>query len=385
MPQTVAAPFPWADVWGQDAAVDTLRNAASDPSALSHAWLITGPPGSGRSTLAHAFAAALVADHPDDEAAMRQVLAGTHPDVTALRTDKVIITIAEARALVERSYFAPSAGRYRVIVVEDADRMVERTSNVLLKALEEPPEQTVWILCAPSEADLLPTIRSRVRSLRLREPDVADVARLITLRTGVDEGIAEQAARHAQRHIGMAQRLATDEAARRRRDETLRSVLGVRGVSDAVEVAGRIIQAATDDAKALTAERDAAERASLLRMVGIAEGQAVPPALRTQISALEDDQKKRATRSLRDGIDRVLTDLQSLFRDVVMLQFGRDDELINRELREDLAALAAAWPETRTLVVLDHLADTRQSLERNVAPLLALESLLVTVTSGRTP
>ena len=385
MPQTVAAPFPWADVWGQYAAVDTLRNAASDPSALSHAWLITGPPGSGRSTLAHAFAAALVADHPDDEAAMRQVLAGTHPDVTALRTDKVIITIAEARALVERSYFAPSAGRYRVIVVEDADRMVERTSNVLLKALEEPPEQTVWILCAPSEADLLPTIRSRVRSLRLREPDVADVARLITLRTGVDEAIAEQAARHAQRHIGMAQRLATDESARRRRDETLRSVLGVRGVNDAVEVAGRIIQAATDDAKALTAERDAAERASLLRTVGIAEGQAVPPALRAQISALEDDQKKRATRSLRDGIDRVLTDLQSLFRDVVMLQFGRDDELINRELREDLAALAAAWPETRTLVVLDHLADTRQSLERNVAPLLALESLLVTVTSGRTP
>ncbi|MEV7608153.1 DNA polymerase III subunit delta' [Microbacterium sp. NPDC089320] len=385
MPQTVAAPFPWADVWGQDAAVDTLRNAASDPSALSHAWLITGPPGSGRSTLAHAFAAALVADHPDDEASMRQVLAGTHPDVTALRTDKVIITIAEARALVERSYFAPSAGRYRVIVVEDADRMVERTSNVLLKALEEPPEQTVWILCAPSEADLLPTIRSRVRSLRLREPDVADVARLITLRTGVDEGIAEQAARHSQRHIGMAQRLATDESARRRRDETLRSVLGVRGVNDAVEVAGRIIQAATDDAKALTAERDAAERASLLRTVGIAEGQAVPPALRTQISALEDDQKKRATRSLRDGIDRVLTDLQSLFRDVVMLQFGRDGELINRELRDDLAALAAAWPETRTLVVLDHLADTRQSLERNVAPLLALESLLVTVTSGRTP
>ncbi|GAB3633937.1 DNA polymerase III subunit delta' [Microbacterium sp. AGC85] len=379
------APFPWTDVWGQDDAVEALRTAASDPSALSHAWLITGPPGSGRSTLAYAFAAALIADGPDDENTMRQVLAGTHPDVTALRTDKVIITIKEARSLVERSYFAPSAGRYRVIVVEDADRMVERTSNVLLKALEEPPENTVWILCAPSEADLLPTIRSRVRPLRLREPDVDDVTRLIVQRTGADEVTAEQAARHSQRHIGMAQRLATDDDARRRRDSTLRSVLGVRGVGSAVEVAGQIIQAATDDAKALTAERDAAERASLLRTVGVAEGQAVPPALRSQISALEDDQKKRATRSLRDGIDRVLTDLQSMFRDVVMLQYGRGDDLINRELRDDLSAMAQAWPVTRTLVVLDHLAETREALERNVAPTLALESLLVTVASGRKP
>lgn len=379
------APFPWTDVWGQDDAVQTLRNAASDPTALSHAWLITGPPGSGRSTLAYAFAAALIAEGPEDEHTMRQVLAGTHPDVTALRTDKVIITIKEARALVERSYFAPSAGRYRVIVVEDADRMVERTSNVLLKALEEPPENTVWILCAPSEADLLPTIRSRVRPLRLREPDVGDVTRLIVQRTGADESIAEQAARHSQRHIGMAQRLATDEAARRRRDTTLRSVLAVRGVGSAVEVAGEIIQVATDDAKTLTAERDSAERASLLRTVGVAEGQAVPPAIRTQISALEDDQKKRATRSLRDGIDRVLTDLQSMFRDVVMLQFGRGHDLINRELHDDLSAMADAWPVERTLVVLDHLAETRESLERNIAPTLALESLLVTVASGRKP
>ena len=269
--------------------------------------------------------------------------------------------------------------------MEDADRMVERTSNVLLKALEEPPENTVWILCAPSEADLLPTIRSRVRPLRLREPDVDDVTRLIVKRTGADEVTAEQAARHSQRHIGMAQRLATDDAARQRRDTTLRSVLGVRGVGSAVEVAGHIIQAATDDAKALTAERDAAERASLLRTVGIAEGQAVPPALRSQISALEDDQKKRATRSLRDGIDRVLTDLQSMFRDVVMLQYGRGEDLINRELRDDLSAMAHAWSVTRTLVVLDHLAETRESLERNVAPTLALESLLVTVASGRKP
>ena len=376
------AALPWGEVWGQDEALQQLQAAASDPSQLAHAWLITGPAGSGRSTLAAAFAAALIAE-PGDEAAMRQVLAGTHPDLTALRTEGVIISIKDARALVERSYFSPSLGRYRVMVMEDADRMIERTSNVLLKALEEPPERTVWILCAPSEADLLPTIRSRVRTLRLREPDVADVARLIVARTGVDEQTAEQAARLSQRHIGMAVRLATDADARARRDETLRAVMSVRGVGSAIETAARIVQLATDDAKALTAERDEAEREGLLRTLGITPGAAVPPAVRSQLSALEDDQKRRATRSLRDGIDRVLTDLESMFRDVLMLQFGRDDDLINRELADALAALAAAWTAPRTLVVLDAIAATRTNLEGNAAPALALESMLVTVASGR--
>lgn len=384
--QTVAdatVDVPWGAVWGQDEAVRALQEAVADPASMTHAWLITGPPGSGRSTLAYAFAAALIAE-PGDEAAMRQVLARTHPDLTSLRTEQVIIRIDEARKLVERAYFAPSVGRHRVIIVEDADRMAERTSNVLLKALEEPPERTVWVLCAPSDADLLPTIRSRVRTLRLNEPDVADVARLISARTGADAAVAEQSARHAQRHIGMAQRLATDEPARRRRDETLRGALGVRGVGDAVEVAGRIVQAATEDAKALTAERDESERSSMLRTMGIADGVPVPPAVRSQITALEEDQKRRATRSLRDGIDRVLTDLQSMFRDILMIQFGRDADLINRELEPDLRAVAAAWSIDRTLVVVDRIAETRRNLEQNVAPILALESMLVTVASGRT-
>jgi DNA polymerase-3 subunit delta' len=381
-PATAPSTLPWGEVWGQDEAVAQLSAAASDPATLTHAWLITGPPGSGRSTLAHAYAAALIAEE-GDERAMHQVLSGTHPDITALRTEGVIISIKDARALVERSYFAPSLGRYRVIVMEDADRMTERTSNVLLKALEEPPERTVWVLCAPSDADLLPTIRSRVRTLRLREPEVADVASLIVQRTGADPAVAEQSARHAQRHIGMAQRLATDAAARDRRDLTLRGVLRVRGVGDAVDVAGEIAKAAKDDADALTLERNEAERAELLRMVGVAEGAAVPPAVRSQLNALEEEQKRRATRSLRDGIDRVLTDLQSMFRDVVVLQYGRHD-LVNAELAPELETLAGSWSPQRTLTVLDKIALTRRNLEQNVAPALALESLLVTVASGRT-
>ena len=221
--------------------------------------------------------------------------------------------------------------------------------------------------------------------LRLREPEVADVAALIVQRTGVPFEVAEESARHAQRHIGMAQRLATDADARARRAETIAAVLRVRGVGDAVEVAGQIVRVATDDAKALTAVRDEQERSALLRTMGVAEGAAVPPAVRGQVNQLEDDQKRRATRSLRDGIDRVLTDLQAMYRDIVLLQFGRDGDLINPELGVELRAVAADWSPERTLAVLDRIATTRRNLEQNVAPLLALESMLITVANGSEP
>ena len=379
----------WDAVWGQNEAVATLRAAAEPDAAargaMTHAWLITGPAGSGRSTLATAFAAALIAQSPDDTATIAQVQARTHPDLTALRTDRVIISIQEARDLVRGAYYAPSLGRHRVIVVEDADRMTERTPNVRPKALAAPPERTAWVLCAPSAADLLPTIRSRVRVVRLSEPEVDDVARLIVQRTGVDFALAEQSARHAQRHIGMAQRLATDADARMRRDTTVRAALEVRSVSDAVEAAGRIVAIATEDAKALTADRDVAEREQMRRSMGLVEGAPVPPAFRSQLSALEDDQKRRATRSLRDGIDRVLTDLQSVFRDMLMVQYGRTETLINTELQIEIAAVGEGWGPERALIALDAIAATRRSLQHNAAPLLAVESMLVTIASGRTP
>ncbi|KQR46464.1 DNA polymerase III subunit delta' [Frigoribacterium sp. CFBP 8754] len=371
----------WDDLTGQADAIDSLKAAASaDPanSSMTHSWLITGPPGSGRSNLAYAFAGALLARGDDDEATARQVAARSHPDLAVLSTERIIITIDEVRSLVAASQFSPSVGRYRVVVIEDADRMTERTSNLLLKALEEPPPRTVWILCAPSEADLIPTIRSRVRSVRLRVPSVHDVAALLE-RRGVEPATALVAAREAQSHIGMAQRLATNPEARARRRTTLETALGIRSVSDAVIAASTMLAVAGDDAKAITEERDAEERASALRSLGVEPGGTVPPALRSQLRALDDDQKRRATRSLRDGIDRIMVDLLSLYRDVLLLHLGVGDDLVNESIRPQLEQAVTASTPATTLAVMDAVSVARRRIESNVAPALALEAMLVAV------
>ncbi len=393
----------WDDLTGQAAAIEVFRAAAESsaapttsavpaatgdagqvaaaPDSMTHSWLITGPPGSGRSNLAYAFASALLCrdggcGHCAD---CRQVAARTHPDLAILATDRVVITIDEVRRLVSASQFSPSVARYRVVVIEDADRMAERTSNVLLKALEEPPERTVWILCAPSEADLLPTIRSRVRSVRLRVPSTSDVAALLVKRDGVDAETAERAARESQSHIGMAHRLATNDEARARRADTIELALSVTTVGDAVRGAATLLEIAGADAQAITEERDAEERAAALRSLGVEPGQAIPPALRSQIKALEDDQKRRATRSLRDGIDRILTDLLSLYRDIVLLQLGARVELVNEAISAEVRRRAEDNDSSSTLAAMDAIADARRRIAANVAPALALEAMLITL------
>ena len=375
----------WDELTGQPEAIAVFRAAVGDgvaarsEAAMTHSWLITGPPGSGRSNLAYAFATALLSlGNPDgDESTRRQVAARTHPDLSVLSTEGVIIKMEDVRKLVVSSNFSPSVSRYRVIIIEDADRMVERTSNVLLKALEEPPPRTVWILCAPSEADLLPTIRSRVRSVRLRMPDIAEVASLVSRRDGVDLATATRAARESQSHIGMAHRLATNEDARRRRHLTIETALGIRSVSSAVMAAARLVELAGEDAKSITEQRDSEERESALRSLGIEPGGTIPVALRSQLKTLEEDQKRRATRSLRDGIDRIMVDLLSLYRDILLQQLKVESEPINLAILEQLTAASQASSPEATLKTLDAIAVARKRIDGNVPPALALEAMLI--------
>ena len=374
----------WDELVGQESAIEAVRRAAEPGSdAMTHAWMIVGPAGSGRSTLAHAFAATLISEG-DDEHALKLVMAGTHPDVSILATDRVSISIDEVRDLVTQSYYAPSTARYRIIVIEDADRMTERTSNVLLKALEEPPPRTVWILCAPSVQDVLPTIQSRVRTITLRTPSVEQVAELIHLRRGVDLDLATQAAREAQCHIGMAMRLATDEDARSRRDETVETVLGLHTVSTAVKAAAHLIALATADQKALLEKLDQEEREETLRTLGVAPGAAVPAGLRGSVKLLEENQKRRATRSLRDGVDRIATDITSVLRDILMIQLNTGSDLVNQRYLAKLEQRAALTSVQQTLFAIDQIQIARDRIAANTPPQLALEAMLIAIT-GRVP
>ncbi|MDJ0320449.1 DNA polymerase III subunit delta' [Pseudarthrobacter sp. PS3-L1] len=372
----------WDDLQGQESVVEQLRQAAQG-AALTHAWLFTGPPGSGRSNAARAFAAALNCDQDNVQdrgcghcAACRTILGGTHSDVTFVRTDKVTITIDEARQLVSKAGNRPSSGRWRIIVVEDADRMAERTTNVLLKAIEEPTPRTIWMLCAPSPADVLITIRSRCRPVALRLPPAADVAALLVKRDGVDPLLAERAARAAQSHVGIARRLASDPGARERRMETVRIPVQLRGITDAVMMADKLVKIATAEATSSNEERDAAEKISLLASLGAPESGTLPPTMRSQVKALEDDQKRRAKRSITDSLDRTLTDLQSFYRDVLIVQMGNAVELVNVELHQDIEAFAGKSTPEETLARMDAISKARQRITTtNVAPLLTMEAM----------
>ena len=368
----------WDELLGQPEAIEQLQKAVTGkPDSVHHAWLFTGPAGSGRSNLARSFAAALqcLEDGCGQCQQCRLVQADAHPDVSMLVTDRVVISIEEVRDLVARSSMATTVGNFRVIIIEDADRMAERTSNVLLKALEEPAERVVWILCAPSVSDLLPTIRSRTRNVNLRLPSIDEVATLLVQRDGVAIDLARKSALLAQNHVGMARRLALSSEARARRSETLRVLMSISNLSSAMVAAEKLLGVAKRDAEASSAEKDAQEKEALLKAYGLAPDEKLPPNLKAQFKELEENQKRRSTRALRDGIDRIFTDAESIYRDLMALQLGAEVELVNTEIESELMQRAQATAVEHTISVLDSINQARARLASNVRDLLVLEAL----------
>lgn len=412
----------WDDVVGQERVTEQLSAAARDAdafvtteaadraspaasggsgdsapsgSAMTHAWLFTGPPGSGRSTAARAFAAALQCVSPDRALGgapgcgfcegCHTAMVGTHADVEVVRTELLSIGVRETRDLVRRAQLSPAGGRWQVIVLEDADRLTEGAGNVLLKAVEEPAPRTVWLLCAPSTEDVLPTIRSRCRHLGLRTPPVGAVSDVLVRRDGVEPEMAAYAARATQGHIGRARRLATDERARARRAAVLKLPQQVVDVGGALKAAQQLIDTAAEDAKEISEELDAKETEELRAALGASEGKGggrLPRGTAGAMKELQDKQKRRSTRAQRDSLDLALTDLTGLYRDVLARQLGSQVALANEEAGDSVRRLATSSKPEQTLRRIEAVLECRRALDRNVAPLLAVESMAMSLRAG---
>jgi DNA polymerase-3 subunit delta' len=391
----------FADVVGQPEAVATLRRAVAAagrivtgqtaaPGEMTHAWLFTGPPGSGRSVAARAFAAALQC--PDGGcgvcAACHTTLGGTHADVRLVIPDGLTIGVSDMRALVLRAASTPSGGRWQVVLVEDADRLTEAASNALLKAVEEPPERTVFLLCAPSTnpEDVSVTIRSRCRVVPLRAPAADAVAEVLVQRDGIEPATARWAARVAQGHVGRARWLARDPQAQARRRAVLSVPRSLTRLSACFDAADALIKASEEEAAAATVDVAARETEELKQALGGGgTGKGAATAARGtagQIKDLEKRQKSRATRAQRDALDRALVDLAAFYRDVLMVKVGSGGPLVHADISDLSEAAAASWEPESVLRRIEAVLACREAIEANVKPRIAVEAMMVALYEG---
>jgi DNA polymerase-3 subunit delta' len=358
-------------------AVLASRNDADKTQGMTHAWLFTGPPGSGRSNAAIAFAAALVCKDSGCSKCndCMSTITGSHADVELIKTEGLSIKIDEVRELISRSSWAPSVANWRVVVIEDADRLTDSAANALLKVIEEPGLRTVWLLCAPTLTDVLPTIRSRCRHLALRTPSTKAIANLLIERDAIDPKVADFVARASGGHIGRARYLATDLNAKQNRESILKLPFMLKDVASAFKAAQILVDAAKNEALSDSEKKDEVEITKLKEAWG-ATGSRLAAGGSKAIKELEKEQKSRSTRMVRDYLDRALLDLSTLYRDVLLVQSGSSDSLINQDLKEQINKLAVSFGPERTLKKIEAILKTRTNLAQNAAPLLLIEALM---------
>ena len=398
----------WDDLVGQEKVCEPLVAAARDADAfvtaaaadgplpqatsMTHAWLFTGPPGSGVTQAARAFAAALQCVSPDRALGgvpgcgfcdgCHTALVGTHADVSTVVAMGAEILAKDMRDTVRKSFTSPANGRWQIILVEEAERLNEKSANAVLKAVEEPAPRTVWLLCAPSVEDVLPTIRSRCRHLNLRTPSVPAVADMLVRREGIEPDVAAAAARATQGHIDRARRLATDQAARARREAVLKLPLRVEDVGGALKAAQELVDAAAEDAKQLAEEMDTKETEELKAALGAAQGGRLPRGTAGVIKELEADQKRRKARTQRNSLDLALSELTGFYRDVLALQLGSRVAIANADAEDSLERLARGSTPESTLRRIEAIAACGEALDRNVPPLLAVEAMTMALRAG---
>ena len=362
------------DLVGQSHIVETLNsavkaaNSGEESQEMTHAWIFTGPPGSGRSSAAIAFASSLV----DSKL--------PHPDVEVLKNEGLSIKVDEVRELLARVSWAPAVANWRVVVMEDADRLTESAANALLKAIEEPGQRTVWLLCAPTLHDILPTIRSRCRHIQLRTPNVSEVANYLIDRDQVSPGMANFAARVSQGHIGRARHLAIDEGIRNRRNAIMKLPMQINSIASAFQAAQTLVDLANEEADSISEKLDQKEIDELSQAWGKgATGRGMASGGAKALKELEKEQKSRSTRIVRDTLDNALLDIATFYRDALFVLEGQ--ELINQDIADEISKFAANTSPGNIVKKFEAILSAREDLSRNSAPLLTMESLMCQLAS----
>lgn len=355
---------------------------------MVHAWLFTGPPGSGRSIAALAFAAALQCEHPEivgcgECRACHTVLAGTHADVHLLAPQGVNILLKDVKETIQRAASRPGTGRWQIVVVEEADRLTEQSGNALLKVVEEPPSRTVFLLCSPTTdpMDIMVTLRSRSRNVALRQPNAAAVESALLVDEGIDPDLARWAASVSSGHVGRARWLATDEATRERREVVLQLPMVMHNPGRAFPLADQLVRAAEQEAVARNTESDEREVEELRTALGAGgTGKGTASAGRGATGAvkeLERAQKSRRTRSTRDSLDLALVDLAGFYRDALMASLGaRDVAPVHADKAGEAARLGGHYPAASILKAIEAVQDCRAAIEVNVKPKFAVSAMV---------
>ncbi|MDN3459060.1 DNA polymerase III subunit delta' [Rhodococcus sp. APC 3903] len=387
---------------GQHDVEQSLRDAAlsargdSSGSEMTHAWLFTGPPGSGRSVAALCFAAALQCTSDGAPGcgechACTTTMGGTHGDVRRIIPDGLSISVKGMREIVNIASRRPTTGRWQVIVVEDADRLTEGAANALLKVVEEPPDRTVILLCAPTTdpEDMSVTLRSRCRHMPLVTPSVESIAQVLIDRDGLDPERARIAASISGGHVGRARRLATDESARDERQRSLRLAADAIGASTAYKAAENLVKSIEADTKAFYAELKEQELEELkVSLGGGGTGKGTAGTLRGSaglIKDLEARQKSRDTRARRDLLDRTLIDLAGMYRDALSYSLGSTSTATHPDMARQAAELAARTSPVGLLKCIEAVLECREAVDFNVKLQWALDAMVASIGAAFRP
>ena len=331
-----------------------LQAALAEGAA--HAYLLHGPPGTGKRRAALAFAGAVLGD-------AKRVEHGTHPDLYLLEPLGEMIRIDEIRALRHDLHMRPFEASRRVYVILSAHLLNEDAADALLKDLEEPPPYALILLVADELGPLSATIRSRCQLVPFRRLSERAVREFLTRRApGLDETQTTALARVAAGRLDRAERLLDPEAIRRR-DELLRVARSpyTDDTFEPADAAGALLEASRA-AGAAARERAEAELEGL------------------ELTARESDQRlRRAQRGAeREELLASLEELASWYRDLVVVAAGAETAVVHADrldvLREDATRERSADAEGAAEIV----RDVWRALEEfNLTPSLALEALFV--------